>query len=83
MTQDWFETHGIWVEDWPAHSPDLNPIEPVWHWLKIIIFRLFPELITIGKSERDWQYLKQCLSPAWDVIPLEKIDASIHIEYQS
>jgi hypothetical protein len=29
LTEEWFETHGIYVEDWPAHSPDLNPIEPV------------------------------------------------------
>jgi hypothetical protein len=28
-TKEWFETHGVYVEDWPAHSPDLNPIEPV------------------------------------------------------
>ena len=27
VTQDWFEQHGIWVIDWPPHSPDLNPIE--------------------------------------------------------
>ena len=27
-TKKWFETHGVYVEDWPAHSPDLNPIEP-------------------------------------------------------
>ena len=25
--QEWFEYHGIWVMDWPPHSPDLNPIE--------------------------------------------------------
>jgi hypothetical protein len=28
-TEEWFETHGVYVEDWPAHSPDLYPIEPV------------------------------------------------------
>lgn len=27
--KDWFETHRIEVVDWPAHSPDMNLIEPV------------------------------------------------------
>ena len=22
ITQEWFETHGIYVEEWPPHSPD-------------------------------------------------------------
>lgn len=33
-TQKWFEEHGIWVIDRPAHSPDLNPIKHVWADLK-------------------------------------------------
>lgn len=77
LIQEWFEAHGIYVEDQPTHSPDLNPIEPVWRWLKVKLFTLFPELISMGRSETDWLYFRQCLVEAWDALDQSKIDALI------
>jgi hypothetical protein len=41
------------------------------------LFALFPELISIGRSERDWLYFKKCLVEAWDILDQSKIDALI------
>jgi hypothetical protein len=75
--REWFETHGIHVIDWPAHSPDLNPIEPVWRLLKLKLFELYPELGDMGRSQEDWKQFKRAIAHAWDVLDQSVIDGLI------
>jgi hypothetical protein len=75
--QEWFERHGIEVLDWPAHSPDLSPIEPVWCMLKRILYKLYPDLLNCGTSDADWKLFKKAIIEAWDALDQNKIDSLI------
>ena len=43
FTKEELRERGIKPIDWPAFSPDLNPIEHVWAWIKDFIQENYPE----------------------------------------
>lgn len=76
ITRQWHEEHGIWVMEWPPYSPDLNPIEHLWAFLKQQIIKDYPETLEWSGSHA---MLKERLAPliveAWQRIPQEYLDS--------
>jgi len=53
--------HGVRGFDWPPSSPDLNPIEKVWRWMKNEINKLDTVPLTI-------EDLKEVLQELWSEV---------------
>ena len=61
---------------WPAFSPDLNPIEKIWNWMKDWIEREY--------GERIWTHerLREVVRAAWDAITIEQLNELIDSMHQ-
>ena len=70
VTKKWLADHGIDLFPHPPNSPDLNPIEPLWHDLKTII-RGAPHLPTTVPK------LIKAVQDAWEKLPIADIDKHI------
>jgi len=65
-TQDWLEEKGINTFDWPAHSPDLNPVENLFGMLAMFVYQ-------DGKQYNTVEDLKNGILGAWDKIQPEML----------
>lgn len=63
VVKNWLSDEKIPVLDWPAQSPDLNPIENLWNDVKVKVGQQ-----KCKNSDDLWKAIKE----AWDSIPLDK-----------
>ena len=59
------QERSIQMVSWPPFSPDLNPIETVWDWMKDWIDVLYQ-----GKK-LNYNQLRMAVRDAWDAVPAD------------
>jgi len=75
-TRQWFEDNMIYVVEWPPYSPDMNPIEHLWRWLKEKLNELYPRLHELkGDEEVVREQIEEAIQHAWKEIPEAKLTA--------
>jgi transposase len=71
-SQRWLRSEKIEVLDWPAKSPDLNPIENAWAEMARMIY-------DHGRKRYDsLDDLKKAIQKAWDALSMEYIESAIN-----
>jgi DDE superfamily endonuclease len=57
------QERGIYCIQWPSFSPNLNPIEMVWNWMKDWIQDHYDDNL------RGYDQLREAITAAWNAVP--------------
>ncbi|GFW56618.1 transposable element Tc3 transposase [Trichonephila clavipes] len=71
IVEEYLENHGFERMEWPARSPDLNPIEHLWDYLG-------REVAALNPPPRSLHELKQGLLCVWSSLPIPVSDNLIN-----
>ncbi|GFW68827.1 transposable element Tcb2 transposase [Trichonephila clavipes] len=71
IVEEYLEDHGLERMEWPARSPDLNPIEHLWDYLG-------REVAALNPPPRSLHELKQGLLCVWSSLPIPVFDNLIN-----
>jgi transposase len=66
VSKAWRINHSIQKLEWPANSPDLNPIENIWALMK--------DAISTKYTIKNISQMKEALQAEWDKIPESKFN---------
>ena len=69
LTVEELENRGVATIFWPAFSPDLNPIEYVWDFMKDWIQQHYDD-----KNKLSYDRLHQAVKEAWNAITTNQLD---------
>ena len=66
LVQGWLRKHVRFIAkgDWPANSPDLNPMENLWAYLQQRVY---------AREPRTLAGLQRIIRQEWDAIPIEQL----------
>ncbi|GFX85160.1 transposable element Tcb2 transposase [Trichonephila clavipes] len=71
IVEEYLEDHGLERMEWPARSPDLNPVEHLWNYLS-------REVAALNPPPRSLHELKQGLLCVWFSLPIPVSDNLIN-----